>query len=690
MPAELLALPQQQRVRRLTRQISSLFSEYDNGRCSLDVFRERLRQLGVDETEEFRRALRMPADLTFATLFRALCTADAAPASPAGAPSARGTGGARSDLHMQVGAGRSVPSAGRRLGPPGGRRDSDVISWRGSKESYAAREDTASPAASGHRARAHGAYSQLGGQGAGDAVRMGTPMGGPWVGQGLPSSSSSASSSLGAGSQASGMPGRAAGRATGEGRASYSTGRYDARAMKESGAGAVIYGRGTMAPGADRQGISVSGGVTMHHSMSSQAGQRAAQMARATQGGRGVAATLVDDADKARDDARWESLAQAQARDVVRGAGMVPQSGLGMAPTARAGHGLPDKGLLREQVYSLVRQLDKGMLTAAGFRARAAQMQIFIPPAVDKLLLDFEANGRADFARYVKGFEDYLHARAREAEAAAAAAQAQEGVPVGARGVETAEDRRAREERDAAAGAAAAASARGLGQVQSATRSHGDIIGWHGEAAEKAAKEEEESLRKRGLRPGMQRNTALWNAAATVGSGNPTGGGSAADMGTILGPASLNAAGGLRTTRKGKGPTSIADRSAGNIIAWAAGAPPSQGPGQGIPAAALSPSGQAPARDRATLMAGVSGDPGYTGGGPQGGDLLPDGRPVGKGRAHVDSELGRLAMARGRAPFGTEKDLPHKPQYERGADGRYHRVVSPAGGGRGPSAGHRG
>lgn len=134
-----------------------------------------------------------------------------------------------------------------------------------------------------------------------------------------------------------------------------------------------------------------------------------------------MAASLVDDADKARDDARWESLAQSTARETMRGAAAegltssgVNSMGAVAVPHSRAGHGLPDKGLLREQVYSLVRQLDKGMLTASGFRSRAAQMQIDIPSAVQKLLQDFEANGRADFSRFVRGFEEYLHAKAIE------------------------------------------------------------------------------------------------------------------------------------------------------------------------------------------------------------------------------------------------------------------------------------
>ena len=73
----------------------------------------------------------------------------------------------------------------------------------------------------------------------------------------------------------------AAGRATHQVGAQVSTGRYDARAMLETGAGDVIFGRGTAMPGAEREGISVAGAVTMHNSRAGESGAHAASMLRA-------------------------------------------------------------------------------------------------------------------------------------------------------------------------------------------------------------------------------------------------------------------------------------------------------------------------------------------------------------------------------------------------------------------------
>ncbi len=70
-------------MRRLSAEIHGLFSELDTGRISLDVFRERLRELGIFETIEARRLLgQMPC--SFTQLFRALMRvpSEAATASP--------------------------------------------------------------------------------------------------------------------------------------------------------------------------------------------------------------------------------------------------------------------------------------------------------------------------------------------------------------------------------------------------------------------------------------------------------------------------------------------------------------------------------------------------------------------------------------------------------------------------------
>lgn len=76
--------------------------------------------------------------------------------------------------------------------------------------------------------------------------------------------------------------------------------------------------------------------------------------------------------------------------------------------------------------------------------------------------------------------------------------------------MESDSERKAREARDVAAGTAGGRS-RGLARVGGATVAHGDIIGWQGEAASRAGQEEEDMLRRRGLRPSMTRNRQLWD-----------------------------------------------------------------------------------------------------------------------------------------------------------------------------------
>jgi len=79
-------------------------------------------------------------------------------------------------------------------------------------------------------------------------------------------------------------------------------------------------------------------------------------------------------------------------------------------PITSAGYHTADQGLLREQIYSCVRQLDQGRLPASGFRERLKALGVVMPPEAQRLLSMYECNGRVDFTKFVRSFEDYLNA----------------------------------------------------------------------------------------------------------------------------------------------------------------------------------------------------------------------------------------------------------------------------------------
>ena len=84
LPAELLALPQADRVRRLARELAELHRALEGGSLSLDRFRAALRGWGIEETPEATRLLQQ-APVSFSALLRALQAEPpprAAPPSP--------------------------------------------------------------------------------------------------------------------------------------------------------------------------------------------------------------------------------------------------------------------------------------------------------------------------------------------------------------------------------------------------------------------------------------------------------------------------------------------------------------------------------------------------------------------------------------------------------------------------------
>ena len=92
-PEDPFLTSQADRVRSLSGRINALFNEFDTGRISLDVFRERLRDMGLRENPEVNRLLRQ-TPVSFSALLKALTyeghAAGAVPAHvPAGASSMR-------------------------------------------------------------------------------------------------------------------------------------------------------------------------------------------------------------------------------------------------------------------------------------------------------------------------------------------------------------------------------------------------------------------------------------------------------------------------------------------------------------------------------------------------------------------------------------------------------------------------
>jgi len=56
-----------------------------------------------------------------------------------------------------------------------------------------------------------------------------------------------------------------------------------------------------------------------------------------------------------------------------------------------------EKKMLRQQIFSLVRKMDDGEITARDFQDRLFTMGFEIPPEVLQLLKNFDSSGRADF-----------------------------------------------------------------------------------------------------------------------------------------------------------------------------------------------------------------------------------------------------------------------------------------------------
>lgn len=577
LPESMRSLPQAQRVRRLARELNALFNEWDTGRIALDVFREELRAYGIEETMEAQRALRGPGQCTFSHLFRALCTPD----DPAALHSAAGVRSrsrpATAAVAQTIGQGMAVMAppvaSGGAMGTSSGGGSSSLdIFGRGPVPQRLSGKKIVADA----RAAATGR----------DVVT--------WRGD-----------FAGASGRASAWSTARMGNVDNHG---LTTGREDKDHMAETGAGAVL--RGEEVP----EGVTAD---TLAAARSSVARPRTAA-GRIGQRSRGVAGALHDSVADIDAPSRFESAASSSARRGLGGA--VASSG----PLSSAGYDSSAGALIRQQLYSLVRQLDAGAVSVGGFRDRMASLGVGVPAPVEKLLADFSANGKADFAKFVRAFDSVI-ASLPASRSDSRAASAAHSVASPGRGEPSYEDEDGQ------------AHVRGRRHASGkAVRGHGDIVSWEG--ATLTPEEVADSMRKEGLRPRLQRDRNLYDGRSAgrdivAWSAEQDPAASAAQQ-AAHGP-----------SRRARGPQHIASRNAGDFITWSA-----------------EPSGAPVGSARG---AGVTGDASYSG--HRGAaisralEVMPDGTLVGGGVRMVDTPLAQRSGVRD-PPFGTVRDeLPHDP-----------------------------
>ena len=71
-------------------------------------------------------------------------------------------------------------------------------------------------------------------------------------------------------------------------------------------------------------------------------------------------------------------------------------------PLKNAGYGAADGGLVREQVYASIRQLDAGTLSVDAFEQELRALGVVLPPAARACLARHRAAGDVKFAAFVQ------------------------------------------------------------------------------------------------------------------------------------------------------------------------------------------------------------------------------------------------------------------------------------------------
>jgi len=524
MPAEIMALPQEEKVKRLARDIHSLFQRFDAGALSVDHFREDLHALGVEETEESRRLLRQ-TPLNFSDFFRALTHTDPVTQHAAGRvtnPAASTPSRAPLGLHA---AGSGAPLSGRRLGPRANEQKGDIVTWRG-----------------------------------------GTAEGGAGIGN--------------------------------------TRGKYDNRHITETGAGAIIFNKEESAEHPIQD-------VADWHSFDRSKGKESKLPAESGVGkslwgaSKGVGYAGEQDLP----DSRFESVTQANARAGLGGAYASAR------PKTSAGYATSDHGLLREQVYGIIRQLDSGMLTTKSFAGQLQRLGVDMPAGVAVLLQKYDSNGSATFKQFVAAFQDYFAERAASQPTFVPPPVPEEMRP----GTAPEANRTGR-------GMGVYYSKDGLNRNSALHAGHGDILTWQGGVSETPEADKRAAMLA-GHRVGMQRRRHLYDTS--TGTSNLI-----SWHGDTSGTPGLD---GVRDRISRRGIPATARKNAGNIIQWAGG--------------------HFHDTDHVAKMAGVTdAAPHYDGGRGRGGDVLATGVRSGRGRALPATSIAIKERFGTDAPYGTAAD----------------------------------
>ena len=524
MPAEIMALPQEEKVKRLARDIHSLFQRFDAGALSVDHFREHLHALGVDETEESRRLLRQ-TPLNFSDFFRALTHTDPATQHAAGRvtnPAATTPSRAPLGLHA---AGSGAPLSGRRLGPRSHEQQGDIVTWRG-----------------------------------------------------------------GTGEGASGI--------------GNTRGKYDNRHITETGAGAIIFNKEETADCPIQD-------VSDWHAYDRSKGKEKKLPAESGVGKSlwGAAKGVGYAGEQDLPDSRFESVTQANARAGLGGAYASAR------PKTSAGYATADQGLLREQVYGVIRQLDQGTLTTKSFAAQLQRLGVDMPPAVSVLLQKYDSNGSATFKQFVGAFQDYFAERAASQPVFVPPPTPEEHRP----GTAPEANRSGR-------AMGVYYSRDGLNRTTALHAGHGDILTWTS-GVKATPDEDKRAAMLAGHRVGMQRRRHLYETSTGVNNIISWNGDTAGTPGLD----------GVRDRISRRGIPATARKNAGNIIQWAGG--------------------HFHDTDHAAKMAGVTdAAPQYDGGRGRGGDILATGVRSGRGRALPATAVAIKERFGTETPYGTVAD----------------------------------
>ncbi len=114
------------------------------------------------------------------------------------------------------------------------------------------------------------------------------------------------------------------------------------------------------------------------------------------------------------------TLDQGGGKTLMSTARMSMQAGIGeeFACSSGVGGGINcEQKMLRQQIFSLVRKMDGGEITARDFQDKLFTMGFEIPGPVLQLLKNYDSSGKADFKQFVRAFEKYFDSRSTESSA---------------------------------------------------------------------------------------------------------------------------------------------------------------------------------------------------------------------------------------------------------------------------------